>query len=161
MRLVRGIAVIVTLWGAGLAPDAAWARVNCVEFARQASSVALAGDAWTWWGKAQSAYDTGAAPEEGAVLVFKRTHRMRSGHVAVVRDVLDSRTITIDHANWGSGRATKGQVTRNVLVEDASPNNDWTTVRVWHQPSQSYGSPYATYGFIYESQPPLRRLASR
>lgn len=163
MRLVRCIAIVVVALGAVVvAPDGAWARTNCVEFARQASPITLSGDAWTWWAKAaQSDHETGSSPEARSVLVFKRTSRMRNGHVAVVRRIINSRTITIDHANWGSGRADKGKVTYNVLVEDASPNNDWSEVRVWHAPSQSYGSPYATYGFIYETMPAVRRLASR
>ena len=35
------------------------------------------------------------------------------------------------------------------LVEDISANNDWTSVRVMHKPSMSFGKPYATNGFIH------------
>ena len=68
---------------------------------------------------------------------------MPSGHVAVVREVVNRRTIRIEHANWAPRDGMKGRVSTE-LVEDVSQNNDWTSVRVMHKPSMSFGKPYAT-----------------
>jgi hypothetical protein len=52
----------------------------------------------------------------------------------------------VTHANWG----VKGQVERDVTVVDASPNNDWSAVKVWYGPIHDIGQrAYPTYGFIY------------
>lgn len=124
---------------------------QCVPYARQISGVGLSGDAWRWWSAAEGAYDRGNQPRNGAVLVFRQTSSMRHGHVAVVSRVINKREIRIDHANWGSYRAGgKGTIRRDVAVLDVSPHNDWTQVRVWHEPSDSFGARVnPTYGFIY------------
>jgi hypothetical protein len=74
---------------------------------------------------------------------------MRMGHVAVVDQVVDGRTLIIDHANWGGPGAVRGGVSRNISVVDVSPANDWSAVRVALGHSGDYGSIYPTYGFIY------------
>ena len=73
---------------------------------------------------------------------------MRLGHVAVVREVVNSREIEIDHANWAW--AGKGNISRGVAVIDVSERNDWTAVRVALGHSEDFGSVYGTYGFIYD-----------
>jgi len=126
--------------------------IECVPYARQVSGVAIMGDAWTWWGQARSSgYQTGGRPQEGAVMVFKRSGTMRRGHVAVVRQVVDSREVIVDHANWASRRSgRKGRVDRGVSVIDVSPRNDWSMVRVWYPIVDDYGtSVYPLYGFVY------------
>ncbi|MDB5367107.1 MAG: uncharacterized protein JWM77_3034 [Rhodospirillales bacterium] len=123
------------------APARAW---NCVEYVREISNVQLAGNGWQWWNAAAGLYDRGHAPERDAVFVFNRTRHMPAGHVAVVSKVLDSRTIEIDHANWIHRR-----ITQNVRVEDVSPKNDWTLVRVWNEQARVYGAPYPALGFVY------------
>jgi surface antigen len=125
-------------------------HVNCVQYVRANSAIRLSGDAWTWWRKAQGKYRTGSKPRAGSVLVFRQTNKMRHGHVAVVARVIDARTIAIDHANWAPRNGDKGRVALSVLVRDASARNNWSEVRVWHEPSDSFGYPYKTYGFIYE-----------
>ncbi|GAA3271795.1 hypothetical protein GCM10020258_47310 [Sphingomonas yabuuchiae] len=35
---------------------------QCVPFARQASGIAIYGDAWTWWSKAEGKYPRGRTP---------------------------------------------------------------------------------------------------
>lgn len=126
---------------------------SCVPYARQISSVDLSGDAWRWWNAAAGVYARGVAPKEGAVLVFKRTSRLRQGHVAVVRKVINSRRILVDHANWDRGRG-KGRIDRAVGVLDVSPNNDWSQVRVWYTPVGDFGTTrYPTNGFIYAHKP--------
>jgi surface antigen len=123
---------------------------QCVGYARQASAVTLTGDAWTWWDQAAGRYARGQKPRPGAVLVLQQSDVMRSGHVAVVRRVLSSREITLDHANW----SVRGEVEENVLAVDVSPDNDWSQVRVWYSPGAALGSrTNPAYGFIYPSGP--------
>lgn len=118
--------------------------IQCVAFARSNSDVALAGNAANWWQNAEGVYARGSAPEAGSVLNFRANDRMRLGHVAVVTDVVDSRTIQIDQSHWNA----RG-ISRNVTVVDVSENNDWTAVRVELGHQGTYGSIYPTYGFIY------------
>ena len=123
----------------------AGSALQCVPYARENTGIELTGNAVNWWDNAAGIYERGARPEVGSILNFRGTRRMRLGHVAVVSNVLDSRTVQIDHANW-SGR---GVVTRNVTVVDVSPSNDWSTVRV-AMGNGEFGSVYPTYGFIYD-----------
>lgn len=122
--------------------------LNCVQYVKQSTDFALAGDAWRWWDSAAGRFDRGKTPKSGAILVFKKTDRLRFGHVAVVSNVVGPRKIEIDHANWAPRGAGKGKVTTRVSVEDISPKNDWTLVRVWYDPANEFGKPYPTYGFI-------------
>jgi len=128
-RLARGISAPV---------------IQCVAFARQDSGIALSGNARDWWENAAGVYARGAKPETGSVLSFRANGRMRLGHVAVVSDIVDSRTIVIDQSHWGS----RG-ITRDMTVVDVSEKNDWTAVRVQLGHGSSFGSIYPTHGFIY------------
>ncbi len=122
--------------------------LQCVPFARAASGIELKGNAVNWWDAAAGVYERGSQPEVGAVLNFRANGNMRLGHVAVVREVLSSREIEIDHANWAwSG---KGNISRGVAVMDVSARNDWTAVRVAIGHGEDFGSIYGTYGFIYD-----------
>jgi hypothetical protein len=121
------------------------AGISCVPYARNASGIIVAGNAWQWWDHAIGAYARGRVPEPGSVLTFRANGRMRLGHVAVVTTVIGNREIEIDHANWAGGG-----VAHNVPVVDVSENNDWTAVRVGLGRSDSFGSIYPTYGFIYD-----------
>ena len=119
--------------------------LQCVAFAKEASEVVLHGNARDWWHNAAGIYARGIAPEEGSVLNFRGIRRMPLGHVAVVRQVADNRTIYIDQSHWASNG-----IARNVKVVDVSPNNDWSEVRVaLNDRSGRLGSIYPTYGFIY------------
>jgi surface antigen len=126
--------------------------LNCVQYVKQVSSIEISGNAWMWWNNAKGRYNIGHRPAKNSVLVFQRTKAMSAGHVAVVREVVNRRTILIEHANWAPRNGMKGRVSTE-LVEDISPNNDWTSVRVMHKPSMSYGKPYATNGFIHPRLP--------
>ena len=125
--------------------------LQCVPFAREQSGISLKGDAWTWWTAAAGQYDRGQAPRLGAVVVFKKHGSMTHGHVAVVANILSSRKLMVDHANWAPHRShRRGQVTKMVIVTDVSPHNDWSMVRVWDEISGELGQRnYPTYGFIY------------
>lgn len=118
--------------------------MTCVPYARMVSGINLRGDAYTWWNGAAGIYQRGAAPTPGAVLVLAQTGRLRSGHVAVVRQVVSAREILVDHANWIRGQVSNGQA-----VYDVSPNNDWTMPRFFNAEAGVYGSVYPAYGFIY------------
>lgn len=122
---------------------------QCVTFARMFSGIQLFGNAATWWSQAVGRYTRGSAPKEGAVMVFKAIHSMRLGHVATVSQVVSDRIVKVTHANW----STRGQVERDVEVVDTSPNNDWSSVRVWFKGVHDLGTrSYPVYGFIYGGQ---------
>ncbi len=120
------------------------AVIQCVAFAKSNSDIALSGNAANWWQNAEGVYARGSAPEVGSVLNFRANGRMRLGHVAVVSNVIDSRTIQIDQSHWNA----RG-ISRDVSVVDVSENNDWTAVRVALGHQGTFGSIYPTYGFIY------------
>jgi len=125
--------------------------VQCVTYARDSSGIGLKGDAWTWWVSAAGQYERGQKPRAGSVIVFKKHGSMRHGHVAVVTEIVNSRKVLVDHANWAPQRGHgRGEVTTRVMMVDVSPRNDWTQVRVWHEAADEMGQRvYPTYGFIY------------
>lgn len=123
--------------------------LQCVPYARMVSGIGLRGDAWTWWEKATGTYARGNHPEPGAVLAFPGIERMPLGHVAVVTHVLSARKILIDHANWPTATTPHGAISREILVLDVSPANDWTEVRVQFGTGGPLGGAYPTHGFIY------------
>jgi len=119
--------------------------IQCVAYAKTASDVVLSGNARDWWDNSRGVYARGSAPEPGSVLNFRAIRRMPYGHVAVVRAIEDNRTIVIDQSHWA-----QNGVAKNVRVIDVSPNNDWSAVRVaLNSKTETYGSIYPTYGFIY------------
>ncbi len=119
----------------------------CVPYARDVSHIDLTGDAFLWWAEAAGRYDRGERPEPGAVLNFRSSARIPLGHVAVVAQVINSREILVDQANW-----VPDQVSRDVPVIDVSPNNNWSEVQVSIGDGR-FGATYPTYGFIYDQQP--------
>ena len=133
----------------GSAGYSAGGGLQCVTFARADSGIELSGNANTWWSHAEGVYQRGTVPEPGSVLNFRANGVMRMGHVAVVEQVVDGRTVMIDHANWAGPGARRGRISRDVSVVDVSPGNDWSAVRVALGRSGDYGNIYPTYGFIY------------
>lgn len=120
---------------------------NCVRFVQMNSDFSLTGKGYTWWYEAEGRYQRAHQPQPGAVMVFKRTGKMPSGHVALVREVLDSRHILIDHSNWSAGHG--GRVDLAVKVVDVSLFNDWSQVQVWYGPIQELGTGvYPVHGFV-------------
>src|SRR3954469_838705 len=122
---------------------------SCVLYARAASGIDLRGDAYSWWDLAAGRYLRGNMPEVGAVLVLTQTERLHLGQLAVVRQVIDTRDILVDHSNWVPGRIITG-----MQVQDVSPDNDWTQLRFFNPQYGVFGSIYAADGFIYQ-MPPL------
>jgi surface antigen len=139
-------------WDSKLSPsvtlDTTRSYVSCVPYARQVSGIKVGGNAWQWWNNSQGLYARGDQPENGSVLNFRSNGRMRLGHVAVVKRVVNAREVIVDHANWPSG-GSPGRISRNVAVVDVSEANNWSAVRVELGRDGTFGSVYPTYGFIY------------
>jgi surface antigen len=128
----------------------AWRRHLCVPYARQATGMDISGNGRDWWHNAAGLYARSNRPEVGSVMAFPGSGGMRSGHVAVVERVISPREVHIHHANWGGPGIRRGSIMRGVSVIDASPNNDWTQVRVQAGHSaENYGRTYPVYGFIH------------
>ncbi len=128
-----------------VAAEYRYSSLQCVPYAREVSHIDLSGDAFLWWAEAAGRYARGNQPQVGAVLNFRSIGRMPLGHVAVVTAVLDPRTILVTQANW-----VPGTINNDVTMQDVSPDNDWTEVRVELGDTSSLGSTYPTYGFIYD-----------
>jgi CHAP domain-containing protein len=127
------------------APPPDSARMQCVTYARAVTGLDLRGDAWRWWAAAGGRYGRGPEPSAYSVLVLAQGVRLNRGHVAVVREVLDSRRIRVDHANWNNDE----RIVKDMLVVDVSAANDWTEVKFWNERADSWGNVYLAYGFIY------------
>jgi surface antigen len=144
---VLGLVLLLAACGSGRMSGPALGEsrsIECAPYARQVSGIALAGDAADWWAEAAGRYRRSSQPAPGGVLVFRRSGRLPSGHVSVVRRVLSPREIVVTQANWVHHR-----IGEDDPVVDVSPGNDWSTVRVWWAPSGQLGTtPYATYGFV-------------
>ena len=138
------------------------AYIQCAPYAREISGIEIYGDARTWWTQAHDRYETGNLPREGAVMAFRPHRSMQLGHVATVSRVLDSRRVLLDHANWSPIDGKRGQVEKDVLAIDVSPNNDWSEVRVWYAPIADLGkTPWPIEGFIYADKREVREAAPR
>jgi surface antigen len=120
--------------------------LQCVRFVQEATGIDIRGNANRWWELAKGQYARSHRPEEGSILVMRGWRSDRRGHVAVVKEILDERTIVIDHANW----LNDGRIYLNAPVRDESPKNDWSRVRVWYTPGETWGQRiYKAKGFIY------------
>jgi surface antigen len=121
------------------------AVLQCVPYAREHSQVKLFGDAWTWWDQASGKYERGPAPASGSVMVLHNYAGPDHGHLAVVRRIVSSREIRIDHANW----LNDGSIYVNNPVVDVSAANDWSQVRVFNIQTGAWGGrTYPVRGFI-------------
>jgi surface antigen len=135
---------LLTGCGGGYASYGQATPMTCVPYARSVTGLPLSGDAWAWWDDARGRYVESDSPAPGAVLVFRRTDRLPSGHLAVVSAVLSDHRVLVTQANWLPYR-----ITSNQPVLDVSPDNDWTAVRVWWPPVDGWGTTiYPTDGFI-------------
>ncbi|SFP37336.1 CHAP domain-containing protein [Sphingomonas rubra] len=135
---------------------------QCVPFAREASGIAIYGDAWTWWDQADGRYARGHKPRQGAVIVFAKTDRLRLGHVAVVSRVVEKRVLMLTHANWSRQNGERGHAEQDVTLYDVSPRNDWSSVKVWYRDSNGLGGGiYPVEGFIYGTGRTAPELTAR
>ena len=118
---------------------------QCVPYAREVSGIEIYGDAIHWWEIANAKYGRSPSPASGSVLVLEGYNDAKRGHLLVVRRVVSSREIVVDHANW----LNRGEVELDQPVVDVSPGNDWSRVRVWYSPGGQYGTRvYRALGFI-------------
>jgi hypothetical protein len=139
------------------APAIARGQLQCVPYARDVSGIDIHGNAWTWWDQASGLYERGQQPRVGAVLAFRATSAMPFGHVAVVSQIVDSRHLLLDHANWSG----PGRIEHAALAEDVSEAGDWSSVRVWYAPAGGLGSrTNPVYGFIYANTPAAAAVAT-
>jgi hypothetical protein len=142
--------ILIAFGVATAAAAPASAALQCVPYARAQSGIDIRGNALTWWGQAEGRYNRGPQPRVGAVLAFRPTRAMPIGHVAVVAEVVDSRHIYLNHANWSG----PGRIERRALAVDVSENGDWSAVRVWYASQGSLGvRANPTFGFIYNEAP--------
>ena len=119
--------------------------LQCVPYARAHSAVKIFGDATSWWDKAEGKYARGERPEPGAVMVLHEYAGPDHGHLAVVRRLVSTREIRVDHANW----LNDGSVYENDPVADVSAANDWSLVRVFNLQTGAWGAKvYPVQGFI-------------
>lgn len=122
------------------------AHLQCVPYVRRVTGIEIYGDANTWWTQAAGRYPRSGTPAPGSALVMRGYNNPGRGHVSVVVEILSSRIIRVDHANW----LNTGEVSVGVPVLDVSPNNDWSEVRVWHVPGGHWGGRvYEVQGFIH------------
>jgi surface antigen len=128
--------------------------LQCVPYARDHSGIRIFGDAYTWWDQAAGRYMRSSLPREGAVMAFVHYAGIQRGHVAVVHQIISTRKIRIDHANWFDD----GKIYVDDPVEDVSLGNDWSLVRVWNMHTGSWGKAYDVQGFIWPT--PLNNRSS-
>ena len=157
-KLIRAAIALILAGFATIPATASAAHLQCAPYARTVSGLDLHGAAAGWWNQADGRYARGSAPREGAVLAFRATHSMRSGHVATVAKVVDERHVLLNHANW----SRPGMIERNAMAEDVSANGDWSQVRVYFAPTGKLGmraSP--AFGFIYADKADRVQVALR
>jgi surface antigen len=119
--------------------------MQCAPYAREHSKIKIYGDAYTWWDQASGKYPRGSAPEKGSILVLHNYAGAERGHLAVVRTLVSSREIRVDHANW----LNDGSIYVNNPVLDVSSANDWSQVRVFNLQTGNWGvRVYPVRGFI-------------
>lgn len=157
MKFLPGLCILLLLTACSTGRDISGSHASgtvlpspeqCVPYARRTSGIEIYGDAHTWWDQA-APERRGTTPRPGAVLVLARTDKMRSGHVAVVRQVHGPRQIDVTHSNWGNDRDSRRVLYHSMRVEDISAGNDWSRVRFWNAEMNCFGFPYAARGFIY------------
>ncbi|MBW4022419.1 MAG: CHAP domain-containing protein [Proteobacteria bacterium] len=138
------VPVLLAGCGGGYAAYGPSTSMTCVPYARAVTGLPISGNAASWWDAARGRFIETDVPAPGAVLVFRRTGQLPSGHLAVISSVLSARRALVTQANWLPYR-----ITSNQPVLDVSPANNWTAVRVWWPPINGWGSTvYPTYGFI-------------
>jgi len=99
--------------------------------------VPVSGNAYRWWmniGLSDKERRL-RAPVGGAVMVIADYFGSNRAHVAVVRRIVSSREIRVDHSNF----LNSGRVDLDDPVADVSPNNDWSEILVWNLQTNSWG----------------------
>jgi hypothetical protein len=151
-RLLPLLCLTLAACGSGARPGdyvGGSAAVDCAPFARALTGIRLSGSAADWWHQAEGRYRRTRVPAVGSILVFRRSGRLSSGHVAVVSQLVSPHRIKVIQANWVHHRVSEDQ-----LVIDVSRDGDWSAVRVWWPPSGQMGvADYPTFGFVRPDHP--------
>ncbi len=129
--------------------------LQCVTYVARLIGISHYGDGKTWWTDTRfttSGYAKNSTPSVGSIIVFDgwgytdangEFHGNIYGHVGIVRQIVNSSEILIDHANWDK----KGTIYTGVGVRKA--NGSWSSVNVKATPSSAYGSSaYPVLGFL-------------
>jgi len=125
---------------------------ECVAFVADNGWGSLANnDAKDWWAAAQvnNEYQSGSLPRVGAVMVIDAwgdSGASKYGHVAIVKEIIDDKTILIDHANFDS--ADTVSLDRMVYDVSASPSH-WQNIKIQWNDYNPGGTTYPVLGFIY------------
>jgi surface antigen len=151
---LRKISFFLISLGWVASPAAAlYEGLQCVPYARALTGIDIRGDAHSWWNSAAGLYERGNRPRVGAIMSFRPHGAMRLGHIAAVRKIIDKRTVLISHANWSTINGVRGHIENDVMVVDASDDNDWSRVKVWYSPNNALGTTeWPLNGFIYPAK---------
>lgn len=128
----------------------AWAAqyYQCTEYVADQYGIMHYGNAKTWYDDSRflnTGYTQYSSPAVGAIIVFDGWSKNTRGHVGIVREIVSSTEIKIDHANWHNDEV----LLTGVGVKQAS--GSWSSVKVKYSPGdENYGaSSYAVRGFLY------------
>lgn len=119
----------------------------CTDYVASELGIGLFGDAKTWWNDSRftsTGYTKSSTPTVGAIIVFNSWTGNPYGHVGIVRSILSSSEILIDHSNWH----WDGNPQTGVGVKQAS--GSWSQVKVKFNPGDANygGTAYPVQGFL-------------
>lgn len=119
----------------------------CTDYVAYEIGIGHFGHAKTWWSDSRftsTGYTQSSTPAVGAIIVFNSWSSNAFGHVGIVRSILSSSEILIDHSNWH----WDGNPQTGVGVKQAS--GSWSQVKVKYNPGDDNygGSTYPVLGFL-------------
>lgn len=119
----------------------------CTDYVASEFGIGVYGDAWEWWNDSRftsTGYTKSSIPAVGSIIVFNNWQKNPAGHVGIVREIVSSSEIRIDHSNWH----WDGNVQKGVGVKQAS--GSWTQVLVKYNPDDTNygGTAYPVQGFL-------------
>lgn len=154
-KIVSLFVAAVLTFGTAIVSATEEGVLQCVTYVARLIGISHYGDGKTWWTDPRfiaSGYAKNYVPLVGSIVVFDGWgyadgngdwHGNPYGHVGIVRQIISSSEILIDHANWDN----KGTIYTGVGVRKA--NGSWSSVNVKKTPSSSYGSSsYPVLGFL-------------
>lgn len=140
------IFVLLSLFSlVGTVSAATW--LWCTDFVANDYNIGGYGDAKTWWDDTRftsTGYTKSSTPVVGAIVVFNGWSSNSYGHVAIVRQIVSSSEIKVDHSNWH----WDGNPLYGVGIKQAS--GSWSSVKVKFNPGDSSysSSTYPVRGFL-------------
>lgn len=145
-KMLRNIALFFSFVAfVGTAAANRW--IWCTDYVAAELGIGLYGDAKTWWDDStftSTGYTKSSTPVVGSIVVFNSWDSNPYGHVGVVRQIVSSSEILIDHSNWH----WDGSILQGVGVKKYS--GSWTQVKVKYNPGDSTypSTPYPVRGFL-------------